>query len=202
MIVIGLTGPSGAGKGMTARIFEYYNIQSADADAVYDEIISPPSECLDEIKREFGDEVINSDSSLNRAELGRIVFSDKSEGKLEKLNSITHKYIIARYNEIIEENRKNDVKCMIIDAPLLFEAGLDSKCDFVISVIADKEIRIKRITERDSISREKALLRINAQKSDEFYTSKSDFVIFNNGGIQNLKNQIDCIMKNIGGGLV
>ena len=78
----------------------------------------------------------------------------------------------------------------VIDAPQLYESGFDAQCAYVIAVIADKEIRIKRIMERDGISREQAERRIDAQRNDEFFESRADFVIYNNGSVNMLREQV------------
>ena len=82
----------------------------------------------------------------------------------------------------------------LIDAPLLIEAGLDADCDFIISVIADRSIRLERIMRRDKIDEEMAQKRVDSQKPAEFYTEKSDFMIENNGDINSLCEQVKNIL--------
>ncbi len=201
MTVIGLTGPSGSGKGKIAEILSEYNIEHIDADAVYHNILIPPSPCLDELVENFGYGILNAGGQLDRRALSSLVFGEENKEKLEKLNRITHKYVCARIRQIIRYFESVDCKACVIDAPLLLESGLERDCDFVISVLADKELRAQRIAKRDSISIEDAILRIGSQKSDSFYIDGSDIVVYNNGDEENLRT---CLLnslkdKNIGG---
>ena len=196
MKIIGLTGPSGSGKGMVSAVFEYHNIPTVDTDAVYHEVILPPSACLDELEREFGEEIIRNDKTLDRKKLASIVFSDSTKKKQKVLNSITHKYVISRCKELILDHKKKGTKILVFDVPLLFESGFDTMCDFTISVIADREIRIGRIVKRDSITRDAAIARINAQMPDDFYTSRSNYTVYNNGTLEELAKQVNSIIEN------
>ncbi len=193
MTVIGITGPSGAGKGEVSGILaESYGFQVIDADKVYHILTSSPSECLDEIRKSFGDMVI-SGNALDRHALSKLVFGEENRERLTLLNSITHKYVVREIKRIICENKAQNIDC-IIDAPLLIEAGLQSECDFTISVIAKKETRIERISARDNISLDDASLRIASQKPDIFYTSNTDYTISNDSDRQLLKAKIDKIL--------
>ncbi len=196
MKVIGLTGPSGAGKGMAALFFEYHNIYSVNADEVYREVVTPPSRCLFELEEKFGSRIIKEDGTLDRKELASIVFSDKSAHKT--LNEITHKYVLSRCKELLDKYKDGEARAVVFDVPLLFESGFDRECDTVISVLADKETRIDRIIARDSLSLEAARARINAQMPDEFYSSRSDFVVYNNGTKDELGAQIEDIIRELG----
>ena len=201
MLVIGLTGPSGSGKGKIAEILSEYGVQHINADSVYHNILIPPSPCLDELVENFGYKILNAGGQLDRRMLGAIVFGEENKQKLEKLNSITHKYVCARIRQIIRYFQSTSCKACVIDAPLLLESGLNGDCDFVISVLADTEIRAQRIAKRDKISLEDANLRINSQKPDGFYIDGSDIVVYNNGEEEQLRTSLlDSLRdRNIGG---
>lgn len=201
MTVIGLTGPSGSGKGKIAKILSECGVEHINADTVYHNILIPPSPCLDELVESFGYSILNAGGQLDRRALAGIVFGKENEAKLEKLNSITHKYVCARIRQIIRYFDNISTKACVIDAPLLFESGLDSDCDLVISVLADKELRVQRIAERDGISYDDANLRICSQKPDGYYSEKSDIVIYNNGDEEQLRSSLLELLKqkNIGG---
>ncbi len=173
-MIIGLTGGSGTGKSTACRFFTDRGFLIIDADEVYANLCKAGSACLDEICEAFGNGVLNDDLSLNRGALSKIVFSDSE--KLKTLNSITHKYIIDKIKEIISEN--ND-KNIVIDAPLLLEAGLDKMCDFTVCILADRQKRIERIMLRDNKTFGEAKRRIDSQKDDEFYLSKCDIAVYN-----------------------
>lgn len=191
-MIIGLTGGSGTGKSSAARYIEQKGFLTVDFDRISREITQKDTPCLKEIVKIFSEEVLNEDKTLNRRRLGEIVFSDSE--KLAILNSITHRYILKESERIVRENSRCN---FLFDAPLLFEAGLEKQCDYVISVLADKETRICRIVARDSISRETAENRINSQHNDEYYMTKSDFCVMNNGSIEELQQQLDDIFRRI-----
>ena len=193
MKIIGLTGPSGSGKGTIAKILKKYNIPTVDTDLVYRKLLIPPSECLNELQKNFGDSIIREDKTLDRPKLAAIVFSDPE--KLKLLNSITHKYILARTSQRINYRRKRGYRAITIDAPALFESGFDAKCDFIITVTADRNTRVSRIMARDKIERVAAEKRIDAQPPIDFYTSRSKYTIENNGDLNALT---DSIIKIIG----
>ena len=98
--------------------------------------------------------------------------------------------------ELLDLSKQN-LDYVLIDAPLLFEANIDKKCDYIISVIAKENIKINRICNRDSITEEIANSRLSVQHNDEFFIQRSDFVIENNQNIENIKMQIERILLNI-----
>ena len=118
------------------------------------------------------------------------------------LNKCTFKYIREEIKEEITKQtlkpRKKEVKSIIaIDAPLLYEAELENICTFVIAVISDDiELQIQRIIKRDKITREHAVSRLKAQKPNEYYTSKSKYVIINNGNLEKVEEQVEKILDN------
>jgi len=192
MYTLGLTGGSGAGKGYVSEIFLRYGIKSLDTDKVSRMVCMPGTPCLCEIKNEFGSDVIREDGTLDRKGLGKIVFGDRD--KLLKLNSITHHYILDECKKWLNEREKSGDFAAIIDAPQLYESRFNRYCDYVIAVLADRELRIKRITERDSISREDAVKRINNQFSDAYFRDRAHFLIYNNED-NRPELQIDLIIQ-------
>jgi dephospho-CoA kinase len=196
MLVIGLTGPTGAGKGAVAAIFEGYGIPVINADRVYHELITPPSSCLRELREAFGKGILLPDGSLDRRTLGGIVFNDPAAR--ERLNAITHRYVMEEVKTRMERFRRDGIPVVVFDAPQLFEAGAQKACTAVISVLADRGLRLERIMVRDNISAEAAMRRILAQKSDEFFRAHSDYIIENNGNVELLAPQIRRILKELG----
>ncbi len=197
MHIIGLCGGSGSGKTYVSEIFLSYNIPSIDADSVYAELTLPGAPLISELAEIFGNKIIADNGGLNRKELSNIVFAEGAEDIRKTLNSITHRAVLMQTDKIIKEYDKNGKKYIIFDAPLLFESGFDKKCDTVIAVIADENIRIKRITERDGISENDAKKRIASQISDVFLKEHADFVIINNGTYEELKSQVFDIAEKI-----
>ena len=196
MLIIGLTGPSGAGKGKVSEIFSAYGLPVINADDVYHQILIPPSLCLEELTDRFGVGILTSDGRLDRRALGAIVFSDPVA--LEALNTITHHHVMHEIRRRLEQLRRERTRAAVIDAPQLFEAGADRDCNVIVSVIADRMIRLDRIVRRDSIPEAAALKRIEAQKSDAFFRSHSDYVIENNAGPEALLPEVKRILHDTG----
>lgn len=182
---IGLTGPSGAGKGYVCEYLTKLGFHIINSDEVVKNIYKNNLPLLRKLADIFGNDIIK-DGTLDRKKLGEIVFNDNE--KLKQLNSIIHPEVIAQCEQLVKP-------LSVLDAPQLFEAKAQNKCNVIITVIADKELRAKRITERDGINCEKAMERINAQLSEQYYIDNADYVIYNNG--EDIKTQIDNILEEI-----
>ena len=193
-MIIGLTGSSGSGKSAAANFFRKHGFYIMDFDAIARYVCIPGSPCVGEMAVQFGNGIIAADGSLMRKALGDIVFADSK--KLETLNAITRKYILAE----AEKRRAECVsqgKDIIYDAPLLFEAGLDRQCDFVIAITADRQTRIERIMKRDGISLDTARGRLDSQHPNEYYERRSDFCVRNDGTESELYAELDNILLKI-----
>ncbi|MEN2773836.1 dephospho-CoA kinase [Acetivibrio clariflavus] len=187
MRIIGVTGGIGSGKSTVSKILASFGAQVIDADVLARQIVQKGQKALEEIVNYFGEAVLDSEGNLDRKKLSGIVFKDKK--KLEALNSITHKYIAGK---IIEEIKKiNEDETVVVDAPIPIEHGFIDVVDEIWAVIADKEVRIKRVMERSGLTYNEVEDRINSQLSDEFYLSISDRVIVNNGSVEELRLQVE-----------
>ncbi len=182
---IGLTGPTGAGKGYICKYLREYGFKIIDSDSVARKITQNGSPVLLELQKAFGEDIVE-DGELNRPLLAERAFSKKEETK--KLNAIMHPAIIE------ECKKQSDIPC-VLDAPQLFEAKAEGECYKVICVTAPLETRIDRIMKRDNISKQRALLRINAQFDEKYYIDHSDFVVYNNG--EDVDEQINHILEEI-----
>ncbi len=196
MLVIGLTGPTGAGKSRVAEIFTAFGLPVINADEVYHQLLIPPSRCLDELREHFGHKILTPDGTLDRAALGRIVFSDPDA--LSALNTITHHYVKAEIRRTLDRWRREDRIAAVLDAPQLFEAGAERDCNVIVSVLADRDLRLDRIVLRDGIDRERAAHRMESQKSDEFFRTHSDYVIENNDAGDRLLPAVRKILSEMG----
>ncbi len=185
MIVVGLTGQSGAGKTTVCNTFEKNGFVIINADIVAREVMSRDSECLKKTSEVFGN-IISEDGTLDRQKLAGIVFNDSD--KLKIYENIIFPYIISSIKDRINGYRENKEDYVLLDAPTLFESGADSLCDIIISVITDRNIRLERILRRDGITPDQAESRLNSQQEDDFYIENSDYVIRNNNSLSTLGN--------------
>ena len=182
MIVIGLCGSSGSGKGYVCKkLNELYGIEYIDTDKVYRDLVGADSPCLRELCEYFGKEILRPDGSLDRRVLSAKVFEGNgSKKRLERLNEITHKYIKVETVRILEKNKTDGAWATLIDAPVLFESEFDKLCDCTVCVTAPTELKLARSTKRDGITLEKAEARLHSQMSDEKLRQLCDFEIVNN----------------------
>lgn len=195
-MVIGITGSSGAGKSTVCEILESkYGFKIINADKIAKRLSQKGTEYLADIVKQFGTEILLEDGELDRSKLAEIIYNNQE--KREKLNEITFKYIREEIQKEIKSVKEvNDSMQIAIDAPLLFEAKLEEFCNFVIAIISEnRELQIKRIIQRDLVKREQAVARLNAQKPNEYYISKSKYVIINNGLLEEIEKQVEEKMK-------
>ncbi len=177
MKIIGITGGTGCGKTTALNELERRGALLIDCDAVYHRMLETDRPMLDEIEKYFPGAVI--DGKLDRKALGAVVFTD--EEALRDLNIITHRHINLEIRRILREHAMNGGTLAAIDAIELFSSGLAKRCTATIGVIADREVRIDRIMRRDGISREYAMMRVNAQRPNEYFVQKCSHVLENNG---------------------
>lgn len=194
-IIVGLTGTSGAGKTTVCDILRQHGCKIINSDKIAREVTEIGSPCLDELRLAFGDEIINSDGSLNRRRLGKIAFS--SDELTSKLNAITHPHIIGRIKCIINEYKQTGAKIVILDAPQLFEANADKLCDCVAAVIADRRLAKDRIISRDNIDEANAENRLSRSHNDSFFTARADYIIRNNSDLDTLENNVIATLSKI-----
>ena len=196
--VIGLTGGIGTGKSTAASYLKEKGFAHVDADAISRGITadgSPMLELLDEVfgpagkMGQPGVEILDGNGSLKRKVLGTIVFSDPK--KKEKLDELMMDAIIEEIDRQIEAAQLEDCCGILLDAPLLFEVGLDAKCDLVLLIIADMGIRVRRVCERDGISEQDVRDRIRNQMSDDEKIERADIIIDNSTSLEQLENKLE-----------
>ncbi|HHW45761.1 MAG TPA: dephospho-CoA kinase [Clostridiales bacterium] len=195
IFVIGLTGPTGAGKSVAAEIFAQQNIPVINADLVAREVVLPGSRALKMLCERFSEKILNPDGTLNRKELAARAFKDKES--TQAINRITHPFIIERINQRIRELEAKGERAVLIDAPLLFEAEADKFCNTTIAILADINIRLERIIKRDNITKQQAIERIKSQKPDDFYRSRADHIIYNNGDLKAFRQSVANIISKL-----
>ncbi len=191
--LVGLTGKTGAGKSTVSELLKEKGAYIIDGDIVARKVLVDNFSLLNKLSKEFGEEILNPDRTLNRRALAKEAFSTPE--KTEKLNSIMHPAI---NDYIFEEAEKAffDYDVVIVDAAAIIESGFTEKSDYLIVVHAPVEIRKERIIKRDGLSEADAEVRINGQKEDDFYLSKADFV-FNNFPPYNNEEQLSQLEKEL-----
>ena len=196
MKVIGLTGNIGCGKSVVARMFEELGARVIDADLIARLVVEPGEPAWNEIVQTFGEAILNSDGTINRGKLGEIVFNDKE--KREALNRITHPRIIERIKELIEEFRKENVEVVIVEAALIVEkGGMKPLINDLIVVTADEEAHIRRLIERNALSREEALSRIKSQMPLSEKVKYATYLIDNSGTLDETRKQVEEVWNRI-----
>ncbi len=177
MLIIGLTGQTGAGKSTVSKILEKYGCYHIDADRVAHDILENDKEVQEKLKERFGEDIIDKDGKIDRKILAARAFAD-NESTLA-LNAITHPAVNNKIQNIIMVQKEYGTKAVIIDAIALFESGEAKLCDYTVAVTAPRDVRLERIIARDKISVSRANERINAQKDESFFTLNADYIINN-----------------------
>lgn len=183
--VVGLTGPTGAGKSTVAGIFAGHGIKVIDADRAARDITAPGCYALAELSRAFGSDIIKNDGTLDRRLLASRAFTDEKKHRL--LNDITHPFITMSIRRAVKSLSDAGERIAVIDAPLLFESGIDIICDKTVAVVADSGVRLSRIIERDALEESAAAQRMSVQNSADYYKDLADIIIENNGSLSELK---------------
>lgn len=184
VMLVGLCGRSGSGKGYIAKMFSEYGIPSVDTDAVYRKMTSPVpdraalSPCMTELIGRFGEQILSPDLSLNRTVMRTLVFGGDTAA-LADLNRITHRHILEKTQETAEQFFRDGFPIVLIDAPVLYESGFDKMCERVVCVTAPEDVIVSRIMKRDGLSEEDARKRLASQKTREELENRADYVIFN-----------------------
>ena len=190
--VIGLTGPTGAGKSSVWAVARELGFKVVDCDRLARIAVEKGSEGLKSLCQVFGNGILRSDGSLDRKALAKIAFS--SYEKTELLN----KTLLPHIASLVENEIDEDL--VLLDAPTLFESGLDNRCHKTIAVLSDTDIRMQRIMKRDGIDADAARLRMGAGKGDDFYIKNADEVFYNNADLQEFLQKIKEYLENIIGG--
>lgn len=187
--IIGLTGPTGAGKSEVARYLNGHGCLHIDTDALARRAVEPGTACLQRLVDAFSADILNQDGTLNRGELARRAFADEQHHQL--LNSIVHPCVIDMTWQAVDAAWQDFV---LIDAPLLFESGMHRMCDVTVAVLSDKEERKRRVRERDDASERAIELRMSAQPEDDFYLQRADQLLLNDDTLETLHMRTDALM--------
>lgn len=189
MRIIGLTGGIGSGKSTVSSYLKDRGYEIVDADKIARQVTDIGSPVLAELKDAFGGEIFLPDGALDRKRLGSMVFSDAE--KKERLDEITHREICARIETAVREFGGTVI---FLDVPLLYETGMESLTDEVWVVDVEDDVRIRRVMERDGLSKQEVLNRIAGQLPREEKLKRADRVLSNSGTQEELYKQIEQLI--------
>ena len=194
MLRVGLTGSIGVGKSFVTSIFEELGAHVLDADQTAREVVMPGMPGLKAVTEVFGEQILNPDGTLNRKQLGAVVFAD--ETKRQQLNFVLHPFIIARQDEILNEWEAKDPQGIgIVDAALMIESGSYRRFDKLIVVHCRPEVQLERLMLRDKLSREEAQRRIDSQMPQEEKQKFADYLIDTSDGFEPTREQTVKVYK-------
>lgn len=193
--VIGLTGGIASGKSTVSNMLKDLGITVIDADIEARQVVEPGENAYQQIVKHFGRGILLDDGTINRAKLGEIIFNNKDER--EVLNGIVHPAVRESMMEKKEVAVKRGEKLIVLDIPLLFESKLTDLVEKVILVYVDKEIQIQRLMKRNQYSESEAISRIQSQMPLNEKKQLADFIIDNNGSIQQTEKQLNIILSQL-----
>lgn len=176
MMVIGITGPTGAGKTTALSQVEKMGGAVVDCDAVYHELLKSDTALQSALCIRFGD-IKAADGSIDRKALGRVVFGDAKT--LADLDAIIKPFVTAAVEQALSAAKEEGKRLAAVDGITIIESGLAARCDATVAVLAPVEDRVRRICAREGISEEYARSRVSAQKQDEFFRANCDHVLYN-----------------------
>ena len=186
ILKIGITGGIGSGKSAVCSIFAYLGVPVLYADDIAKELSSTDSAIRKKIIAVLGESAFQADGSLNRSFIASEIFSNKS--LQQKVESIIHPRVEKEIEKQIKELAHRGQLVAIVEAALIYEAGLYKKLDAVIVVDADESERINRVRKRDVVSEDAVHSRMHAQLNVKNKLEKADYIIYNNGTLEELES--------------
>jgi dephospho-CoA kinase len=196
MILVGLTGGVATGKSTVAKMFKQHGAIIIDADELAREVVIPGKPAWRQIVKTFGKTVLNPDRTLNRHELGTVVFGNPT--KLRQLEHIIHPRIAREQARLMRQAARKDPQAVVIyDVPLLFEAGIDKRVDKTIVVTADRATQIARLKKRNGLSHAEAIRRIRSQMPLAKKVQRADYVLNGTLPLSSLRGQVVQLLKSL-----
>jgi len=192
-IVIGLTGGIASGKSTVGRMLSEQNFPVIDTDDLAREVVEPGKPALEELVRAFGAEILKDDKSLDRRRMLEMILTDVDARRL--VENIIHPYVFKRMDQILQQLAALGNNIVIVEVPLLFEAGWQDLFDYIITVLAPEPLCIKRLTKCKKISHDMASKWMATQIPQEVKAKRSDYVVHNNAGLNELRTQVIHLAK-------
>ena len=196
MILVGLTGGVACGKSSVARLFQDCGAILIDADVLARTVVERGKPALKDIAREFGKKALQPDGTLNRPALAKIVFA--SPVKLKKLNAIVHPRVAREQTKLTRSIEAQEPQAVVMyDAPVLVEAAAHKRMDKIVVVSADEKTQIKRLHNRNHLSKAEALRRIKIQMPLAKKVALADYVIDGTLSYEQTKHEVERIYEEL-----
>ena len=196
MLKVGLTGGLGSGKSTASKFFKSLGAFILDADSTAKKLIANNKKVKEELIKEFGTDIMDATSNVDKKKLARIAFQD--EDHQQRLNYVVHPHIHMAIDQCFDKTLDEDKhELFIVDAALIYESGYDAHLDYIIVVTAQLKHRMERAMNRNTLTRDEILKRIEFQWPEKEKTSLADFVVHNDGTEDDLKNQIVELYKKL-----
>lgn len=193
MMVVGITGPTGAGKTTALQVLEEMGVRVLDCDAIYHQLLRESQPLRRELTERFGE--IFTHEGLDRQALGRLVWGDSQA--LADLNAITHRYITAHLEQQIAQAREAGLPGAAIDGAALLGSPAEGLCDVLVAVTAPEEVRLERIMAREGIQRDYALARIRAQKPAEWFIRRCRHTLVNDSTPEIFRQKAEALFRSL-----
>ena len=195
MIIVGLTGSIGMGKSVAAAMFRRMGIPVHDSDAAVHRLLGPRGKAVEKVLRSFPG-TGTADTGIDRAALGREVFSDKS--RLKRLEAILHPLVIQSQQDFLRRQRARRHKIVVLDIPLLFETEGDKRVDYIIVVTAPSFIQQSRVLRR-GLDMQQFQMRLASQMHDVEKRRRADFIVHTGHGMAYTRNRLKAIIRELKG---
>jgi dephospho-CoA kinase len=193
--VIGLTGGIGSGKSTVSQFLADLGAVIIDADKIGHEVYLPDTVCWQELVKMFGNRILTADNTIDRKKLGIIVFNNPAE--MKRLNSVVHPLMFEMAKQKIDDYRRQGVKIVVLDAPILYETNWTSLVDEVWVVVSNEANVIKRAVARTGLPEEQIRARIRSQMSNEERIKRAQVVIHNDGTAEDLKKKVKELWERV-----
>ena len=199
MYLVAVTGGIGSGKSTVAARLAHHGAQVIDLDEVAREIVQPGEPALEEIAARFGQDVVQADGTLDRAELARRAFADDASRR--DLDRITHPRVASRIAErltvLAAEAHTDPARIVVVDHPLLIETGQAGRFDAVVAVLADEALRIERLVARRGLDIDDVRARMRQQVDDDARRATADHLVTNEGDLDTLNAEVDRLQAHL-----
>ena len=195
MLKIAITGGAGSGKSVVARMFQELGAAVLDADEIAHRVVAVGAPAWEKLKEAFGPEFFQEDGELNRPLMARKVFSDPEARA--RLNAIVHPYVGQEIRQLLEDLESRGVKMVLVEVPLLFEAGLAGGYDKIIVVDTDPQEQVQRLEARDQRDIQEIQGIIQAQMSLKDKAARGDYIVNNRGDLTETRGQVEKIWQDL-----